>query len=80
MNLEVVARTGQIYSGPVSEVVVPAYEGPLAILAGHSPILGMLVPGQLRYTNAEGEHHYEVGAGFVTVESDEVTVVVETAK
>lgn len=80
MNLEVVARTGQIYSGPISEVVVPAYEGPMAILAGHTPLLGMLVPGELRYTNAEGEHSYQVGAGFVTVESDEVIVVVESAK
>lgn len=80
MNLEVVARTGPIYSGPISEVVVPAYEGPMAILAGHTPLLGMLVPGELRYTNAEGEHRYQVGAGFVTVESDEVTVVVESAK
>lgn len=78
MNLEIVSRTGTIFHGDVKDVVVPAAEGQLGILPGHTPLLAILVPGTVRFTQADGtEYTFNTTRGFVTLEDDQVMVVVD---
>ncbi|MCI5826311.1 MAG: F0F1 ATP synthase subunit epsilon [Arcanobacterium sp.] len=78
MNLEIVSRTGTIFHGDVKEVVVPAAEGELGILPGHTPLLAILVPGTVRFVQPNGEAHtFNTTRGFVTLEEDQVMVVVD---
>ncbi|USR79722.1 ATP synthase F1 subunit epsilon [Arcanobacterium pinnipediorum] len=81
MKLEIVARAGEIFSGTVKEIVVPAYDGELGILPGRAPILAVLKPGTVRYVTQTGEREeIRVGKGFLTVDHDEVMIVVENYK
>ncbi len=79
MKLQVVARSGEIFAGEVTEVVVTAVDGELGILPGHTPLLAVLVPGSLRFTTIDGQkQQLRTNNGFVTVDSDEVKVVIES--
>lgn len=79
MKLEVVAQSGELFSGEVSEVVVNASEGELGILPGHTPLLGVIAPGKVRYRTADGgSGEIPTSNGFVTVDSDHIMVVVES--
>lgn len=79
MKLEVVAQSGELFSGEVSEVVVNASEGELGILPGHTPLLGVIAPGKVRYRTADGSRgEILTSNGFVTVDSDNIMVVVES--
>lgn len=79
MRLEVVAQSGEIFSDEVAEVVVNAAEGELGILPGHTPLLGAIMPGKVRYKTIAGNKGEIVTSnGFVVVDSDNITVVVES--
>ncbi|WP_165496138.1 ATP synthase F1 subunit epsilon [Arcanobacterium bovis] len=78
MKLQVVAKSGVLFEGEVTDVVVPAADGELGILPGHTPLLAVLEPGSVRFTLVTGEkREILTSRGFVTVDSDEVMVVVE---
>lgn len=78
MKLQIVERTGMVFEGEVSSVVVPTVTGEMGILPGHTPVLGVLEPGTVRYTTLAGEtNSVHTGAGFVTLDEDEVMVVVD---
>lgn len=79
MKLDIISRRGVIFTGQVSEVVVPAYEGEMGILPGHAPVLAVLVPGKVRYTTDSGQKNYaEISNGFMTVDSDNIRILVES--
>lgn len=78
MKLNIVARTGDLFDGEVTDIVVPAYEGELGILPGRAPVLAVVLPGTVRFTTTSGEkREIEVGKGFLTVDHDDVMIVVE---
>ncbi|QJC21374.1 ATP synthase F1 subunit epsilon [Arcanobacterium buesumense] len=78
MKLEIVARSGVLYSGDVTEIVVPAYDGELGILPGRAPVLSVVMPGKVRFVTVDGQsQEIWVGKGFLTVDHDDVMVVVE---
>ena len=78
MKLQIVERTGPVFEGEVTSVVVPAASGELGILPGHTPVLSVLLPGSVRYTTSDGEEHsVQTGRGFLTLDEDEIMVVVD---
>lgn len=78
MKLQIVSRTGSIWEGNATEVVVPAHDGEIGILAGHTPLLALLVPGTVRFVTESGAKRiFEVTTGVVTVEDDEIVIVVD---
>ena len=82
-NLEVdlVAADRKVWSGEASMVSAPAADGDIGILPGHAPVLAVLRPGTVRITDMSGSvHTVKVDAGFLSVDSDQVSVVVDTAK
>ncbi|MFD1716832.1 F0F1 ATP synthase subunit epsilon [Georgenia deserti] len=80
MNVDVVSTTAALWSGEASSVVVPAAGGSMGILAGHEPVLALLKSGTVKITPTSGEKvELEVDEGFVSVDEDAVTVVVEDA-
>jgi F-type H+-transporting ATPase subunit epsilon len=80
MKVEVVSTHARVWSGEASSVVVPAANGDLGILSGREPVLAVLRPGTVRITPTEGEPvTVDVAEGFVSVDRDNVTVVLESA-
>ncbi|MGO1400919.1 MAG: F0F1 ATP synthase subunit epsilon [Flaviflexus sp.] len=77
MKVDIVARSGDGWQGEASSVVVPAFEGELGILDGREPLLAVLRTGTVRVESGSGEKTFEVPQGFVVVDSNVVTIVVD---
>lgn len=78
MQLDIVTRNAHVYSGEVDEVTVPAYDGEMGILPGHTPLLAVLGSGTVRYTESGGaKSSVATDHGLVSVDGDAILVVVE---
>lgn len=81
LEVDLVAADRKVWSGEASTVSAPAAEGEVGILPGHAPVLAVLQPGVVRITPVGGEvRHVRVGAGFLSVDDDTVTLVVDSAQ
>ena len=80
LEVDVVAADGKVWSGAARLVSAPAADGDIGILAGHTPILSVLRPGAVRVVPAGGGTPlaWQVDGGFLSVDSDQVTVVVDS--
>ena len=80
MKVDIVSRSGELWSGNATSVTVPAFDGELGILPGREPVLAVTRPGTVRIVGEDGQDvTIDVPAGFVTVDSDIVTLVVDEA-
>lgn len=81
LTVDIVAADRHVWSGAARSVVAPAHDGEVGILAGHTPFLALLTDGTLRVTSTSGSTiSIEVSGGFVSVDSDRVTVVADSAE
>lgn len=78
MKLQVVARSGVLFDGEVSDVVLPAFHGELGVLPRRSPVMTAVRQGRLRFTQDGEARSVEIGDGFATVDQDHINVVVES--
>ena len=80
MKVEVVSTDASLWSGEATSVVVPAAGGDMGILTGRQPVLAVLRPGKVRITPSSGQVvTLDVHEGFVSVDEDVVTVVVDNS-
>lgn len=80
LRLEMVTPYKHVLSEEVDEVTAPGTVGEFGILPGHTPMLTTLKIGELSYRQGSEAFHVAVNWGFVEVEDDKVTVLVETAE
>jgi F-type H+-transporting ATPase subunit epsilon len=81
LEVDLVDTDGTIWSGEARQVSAPASDGEIGILAGHSPVLSVLRHGEVRVLEAGGTvHRWTVEGGFLSVDGDQVTVVVDSAE
>lgn len=80
LRLEMVTPYKHVLSEDVDEVTAPGTVGEFGILPGHTPLLTTLKIGELSYRQGSEAFHVAVNWGFVEVEEDKVTVLVETAE
>ena len=80
-SLRILAADHTFYEGECLSLVVPLSEGLYGIQAHHTPLVGAMVPGKLKYTLPDGEEHIAaVSSGLVRVENNEVLVLTESAE
>jgi F-type H+-transporting ATPase subunit epsilon len=78
LNVDLVAADRKVWSGTAREVSAPSADGQIGILAGHTPLLAVLRPGTVKVSTAEGVAvEARVTGGFVSVDDDLVTIVVD---
>jgi F-type H+-transporting ATPase subunit epsilon len=80
LRLDMVTPYKQVLSQDVDEVTAPGTIGEFGILPGHTPMLTTLKIGELSYRQGAEIFHVAVNWGYVEVEEDKVTVLVETAE
>ena len=69
-----------VWSGRAAQVVVPAADGSMGILPQMQPTLAVLDRGLVRIIAESGEvTERDVAGGFVSVDSDVVTIAVDEA-
>lgn len=79
-NFELVSPERVLFSGEVDAVVLPATEGDMTVLAGHSPVMTTLKTGFLVITSTPGNgRRILVRGGFADVNKNGLTVLAERA-
>ena len=81
LKVEVVAADRQVWAGDVVNIIARTTEGDVGVLPGHEPLMAVLGTGQVRVTpSAEKEAlvSQQIVGGFVSVDEDNVTIVIDT--
>ena len=83
INLTLVTPTKKYFANePVDEVIVPAFQGEISILDGHSPLMTTLNAGILKF-KLKGESEYQrlvLSWGYCEVNPTGVTILTETCE
>ena len=77
IHLNVVTRERKIIDAEVDEVILPASDGEIGVLPGHTPLLATLRIGQLRYRTGTRVERLVISWGFAEVLPDRVIVLAE---
>jgi len=78
LYVELVAADRKVWEGEAKQVSARTMEGELGILPGHTPLLGILVSGDVRIESMAGQIHVAtIDSGFLSVDHDRVTIVAE---
>jgi len=81
LTVNVVSAERALWSGEAKSVVAKTPEGEIGILAGHEPVLALLVEGPLRIELPDGAKLLvAVHGGFFSVANNEVQVIAEVAE
>ena len=79
-NFELVSPERLLVSGSVSEVVIPATEGEMTVMANHAPTMTTIKPGVVTVKLASGQvSKYVVFGGFADVLPTGCTLLAESA-
>ena len=79
LTLEIVTPDAMVYSEEVDHVVVPTTSGKIDILPNHVPIIGKLIPGDLKVEKNGTLDYLAVSSGFVEVYSNKVSILTDEA-
>ncbi len=80
LSVRLVTRSGELFSGQAGFVSLPTTEGSMGILPGHLPLLAAITAGKVKVGAKENDpdaQEFEVVPGFVSVDDDKVTIVVD---
>lgn len=80
LALEIVTPDRSLVREDVDEVQVPAAEGYLGILPGHTPLLATLQVGEVMFRKGTEVTRLAVAFGFVEVLPDRVTILAQIAE
>ena len=79
-NFELVSPERLLLSEMVTEVVIPATEGEMTVMANHAPTMTTIKPGIVRVRTADGaKREYVVFGGFADVLPTGCTLLAESA-
>ncbi|MEM8538241.1 MAG: F0F1 ATP synthase subunit epsilon [Pseudomonadota bacterium] len=79
VQFDLVSPERRLASVAASEVQIPAVEGDMTAMAGHTPTITTLRPGVLAVVHADGTDEYVVSGGFAEITADSVSVLAERA-
>lgn len=78
LSVEVVATDHTVWAGEAAGISAPASDGSIGILPGHQPVLAVLRAGVVQVDPIGAEKvELDIGGGFVSVDHDTVTIVVD---
>lgn len=78
LQVELVAADRKVWTGEAEMVSARSIDGELGILPGHTPLLGVLVEGEVRITTSGGATEtVRIDGGFLSVDQDKVVLVAD---
>jgi F-type H+-transporting ATPase subunit epsilon len=81
LNVSVVSAERALWSGEAKSLVAKTPEGEIGILAGHEPVLALLVEGPLRIERSDGSKLLvAIHGGFFSVANNSVQIIAELAE
>lgn len=79
MQFDLVSPERSLASFAASEVGIPAADGDMTAMEGHTPTITSLRPGVLRAVGVQGEKSYVVTGGFAEISATSVSILAERA-
>lgn len=79
MQFDLVSPERSLASFAASEVGIPAADGDMTAMEGHTPTITSLRPGILRAVGAQGVKSYVVTGGFAEISASSVSILAERA-
>jgi F-type H+-transporting ATPase subunit epsilon len=81
MQVEVVSADEVVWSGEATNIIAKTVDGDIGILANHSPVLAVLVPGGVEIVCPDGAREIvAVEGGFMSVSRGRVSILSEYAR
>jgi F-type H+-transporting ATPase subunit epsilon len=80
ITYKVVTPERVLIDGPADSVVVPAFDGELAVLQDHAPLITTLGLGEVRARYGEDLTRLAVNGGFAQVRDNVVTILASQAR
>ena len=78
LQVELVAADRRVWVGAATMVRCRTASGELGVMPGHTPLLGVLVNGDLVIHQTDGaKQSATIDSGFLSVEHDRVTIVAD---
>ncbi len=78
LQVELVAADRKVWEGEASMVSARSVDGEMGILPGHTPVLSVLVSGEVRVHTDSGDGTAVIDSGFLSVDNDRVTIVADS--
>lgn len=79
IRLEIVTPDSTVYSEIVDHVVVPTANGKIDLWQNHAPLIDRLEPSDIKVLKDGKVEYLAVGAGFVEVYSEKVSIITDQA-
>jgi F-type H+-transporting ATPase subunit epsilon len=80
IKLEVVTVERVAFNGDVDIITVPGIDGELGILPHHTPLMTILMPGELIARKDGDEYILAISGGFLEIRPDRVIVLADAAE
>lgn len=77
MNVKIITPDKILFEGTAKLLQLPGTGGLFEILNGHAPIIASLKEGIIKLEEEEGEKRFEIKAGVVKGQKDEILVLVQ---
>lgn len=78
LHVDIVSVESQIYSGLASFLAVTGVAGELGIYPGHTPLLTMLKPGQVRIAKPDAEDElFYIKGGILEIQPHVITILAD---
>lgn len=79
LKVQLVAADRKVWEGGAASVSARSIDGELGILPGHTPLLGVLVTGDVRIVTTGGATEtVTIDGGFLSVDHDRVVIVADS--
>ncbi|MBQ6556435.1 MAG: F0F1 ATP synthase subunit epsilon [Bacteroidales bacterium] len=78
LSLKILTPEGAVFEGPVKAVWLPGSKGRFELLPGHAPLISSLEKGTLQWAASGGRSELAIRSGVVIVDSNTVTVCVQS--
>jgi F-type H+-transporting ATPase subunit epsilon len=79
-KLEIVTAERMVFSDEVSALIAWGFEGQLAILPHHAPLMTMLQPGDLMIRKDKEEDYLAITGGFLEARPEKVIVLADACE
>lgn len=80
IQLQIVSADRMLVNERVDEVEIPAYDGYMGVLPGHTPMLVLLQVGEMWYRKGTEKFYLSLALGFAEVLPDRVTILAQVAE
>ena len=75
LQVELVAADRTVWRGEATFVRARSIEGELGVMPGHTPLLGVLVEGDVIIETGGSRQSVTIDSGFLSIDHDRVTIV-----